>query len=225
MEKQCGKISASMMCADMSKFKETIRIFEKNKIDYLHIDVMDGNFVPNFGIGTDYLRFLRQLTSIPMDIHLMVTQPDEKLEWLDIQPSDMVSIHYESTFNLQRTLDKLNFYDCRVMLAINPATPIYVVEEVHEYIDGVNLLTVNPGFAGQKIIERCIDKTKRLKDYFYERKYKNLLIEVDGNVSNENAFLLRAKGADVFVAGSSSIFHGDIEEMENKILQLKSVIR
>lgn len=224
MKKQAGLISASMMCADLLHLREIIELFERTKIDFLHIDVMDGDFVPNFGLGVDYLRGLRELTSLPMDIHLMVTRPEDKLEWLDIQPQDRVSIHFESTVHVQRTLEKLHRYGCKAMLAINPATPLYSVEEVLEYIDGVTVLTVNPGFAGQKIVHSCINKTQRLKNFLLQSGYSKLEIEVDGNISFENAKILRGLGADIFVAGTSSIFFGKQVDMEENILSLRSVI-
>lgn len=224
MTKPAGKISASMMCADLVHLQDTIHLFEKHRMDYLHIDVMDGDFVPNFGLGVDYLRGLRELTAIPMDLHLMVSRPEDKLEWLGIQPSDCVSIHFESTVHVQRTLEKVRRYGCKVMLAINPATPLYSVEEVLEYIDGVTVLTVNPGFAGQKIVRSCIKKTERLRHFLVASGFPELLIEVDGNISFENAKILRALGADIFVAGTSSVFSGKGEEMEENILHLRSVI-
>ena len=143
------KISASMMCSKLIDLKETIQVFEQEKIDYLHIDIMDGEFVPNFGLGVDYIKGLRELTDIPLDLHLMIKNPEYKLQWLGIKSSDIVSIHYESTYQVQRALDWLQPYGCKRFLAINPATPIYNLEEVLDYIDGINLLTVNPGFAGR----------------------------------------------------------------------------
>ncbi|MGI6747119.1 MAG: ribulose-phosphate 3-epimerase [Anaerovoracaceae bacterium] len=222
---QPGKISASMMCADLINLKETIQIFENNNIDYLHIDVMDGEFVPNFGLGTDYIRGLRNLTDIPLDLHLMVNKPEDKLNWLDIQTADSVSIHFESTVHVQRTLEKVRRFGCKVMLAINPATPLYSVEEVLEYIDGVVVLTVNPGFAGQQIVKSCIKKTEKLRKFLLDTNYSDIVIEVDGNISFENAKLLRDLGADIFVAGTSSIFSDTIEKMEGNILRLREIIK
>ncbi len=219
-----SKISASMMCADLVHLKQTITIFESEKIDYLHIDVMDGEFVPNFGLGTDYIRGLRDLTDIPLDIHLMITSPEYKYKWLGIKSSDMVSIHYESTSQIQRALDRLSEYGCKKFLAINPATPIYVLEEVLDYIDGINLLMVNPGFAGQKIVPSTIKKAERLVKFLRDCGKEDIEIEVDGNITFENAKILRAVGASVFVAGTSSIFKGKLEEYDNNILKLRENI-
>lgn len=220
-----GMISASMMCADLVNLKETLHIFEDEQVDYLHIDVMDGAFVPNFGLGVDYIRSLRELTKIPLDIHLMVRDPEYKLQWIGIQKDDIVSIHYESTFQVQRALDWLDPFGCEKFLAINPATPIYAIEEVLDYIDGVNLLMVNPGFAGQKIVESTLKKAAKLQQFLVEHGKENLIFEADGNITLEHAKQLRAIGADMFVAGTSSVFTGKVEEYRDNIKKLKAVIQ
>ena len=125
-----SQISASMMCSNLVDLQATIDVFEKEKVEYLHIDVMDGEFVPNFGLGVDYIRGLRELTSIPLDLHLMIKDPEYKLPWIGIYKEDIVTIHYESTFQVQRALDYLVPYGCKRFLAINPATPIGQIEEV-----------------------------------------------------------------------------------------------
>lgn len=219
-----AKISASMMCADLVNLRETIRIFEKVGIDYLHIDVMDGEFVPNFGLGSDYIRGLRELTKIPLDIHMMVASPEYKFKWVEIQSTDTVSIHYESTTQIQRALDWLAEFGCRRFLAINPATPIYVLEEVLDYIDGINLLMVNPGFAGQKIVSSTIKKAERLVKFLSDRGKQHIEIEVDGNITFENAKILRNIGANMFVAGTSSVFRGSIDDYSDNIRTLKQFI-
>lgn len=212
------------MCADLVNLRETIRIFEKVGIDYLHIDVMDGEFVPNFGLGSDYIRGLRELTKIPLDIHMMVASPEYKFKWVGIQSTDTVSIHYESTTQIQRTLDWLAEFGCRRFLAINPATPIYVLEEVLDYIDGINLLMVNPGFAGQKIVPSTIKKAERLVKFLSDRGKQHIEIEVDGNITFENAKILRNIGANMFVAGTSSVFRGSIDDYSDNIRTLKQFI-
>lgn len=161
-----SRISASMMCADLSNLTEVIKIFEEEGIDYLHVDVMDGEFVPNFGLGVDYIRGLRNLTNIPLDLHLMIKDPEYKLQWIGIKETDIVSIHYESTYQVQRALDWMKPFNCKRFLAINPATPICMLEEVLDYIDGINLLMVNPGFAGQKIVESTLKKAENNSKIF-----------------------------------------------------------
>lgn len=212
------------MCADLVNLRETIRIFEKVGIDYLHIDVMDGEFVPNFGLGSDYIRGLRELTKIPLDIHMMVASPEYKFKWVGIQSTDTVSIHYESTTQIQRALDWLTEFGCRRFLAINPATPIYVLEEVLDYIDGINLLMVNPGFAGQKIVSSTIKKAERLVKFLSDRGKQHIEIEVDGNITFENAKILRNIGANMFVAGTSSVFRSSIDDYSDNIRTLKQFI-
>lgn len=204
-----GQISASLMCLKLKDLEKDIHILEQEGVEYLHIDVMDGDFVPNFGLGIDYINGIREMTNIPLDFHMMVTKPEDKLEWLKLRPKDHISIHYESTIHVQRTLVKAKAYGCKVFLAINPGTPIYSVEEVLDYIDGITVLTVNPGFAGQRIVKSCIPKVKKLEKFLVETGYPELTIEVDGNISFENGKKLRELGADLFVAGSSSIFNGD----------------
>lgn len=219
-----SKIAASMMCADLINLKETIHIFEQENIEYLHIDVMDGEFVPNFGLGVDYIRGLRDLTSIPLDIHLMVKDPEYKLQWIGIEDTDIVSIHYESTYQVQRVLDWLVPFGCKRFLALSPATPLYVLEEVLDYIDGINLLMVNPGFAGQKIVPSTLEKARKLKAFLIEHGKENIVVEVDGNITPENGNKLRKLGASIFVAGTSSIFHGEIENYNNNIEVFRKAI-
>ena len=194
-----SKIAASMMCADLLNLKDTIKIFENENVEYLHIDVMDGEFVPNFGLGVDYIRGLRELTKIPLDLHLMIKDPEYKLQWIGIKKTDIVSVHYESTYQVQRVLDWLAPFNCKRFLAINPATPIYVLEEVLDYIDGINLLMVNPGFAGQKIVPSTLKKAARIQKFLKERNKDDIIIEVDGNITPENGAKLKKCGASVFV--------------------------
>ncbi len=219
-----GKISASMMCSDLVHLKDTIKVFEEERIDYLHIDVMDGEFVPNFGLGVDYIRGLRELTNIPLDLHLMVLNPEYKLQWLGIQNTDIVSIHYESTYQVQRALDWLKPFGCKCFLAINPATPVYVLEEVLDYIDGINLLMVNPGFAGQSIVPSTIKKAEKLNSFLNSQNKNDITVEVDGNITTHNAHLLKGFGASIFVAGSSSVFSGEVTDLRKNIKNLKQAI-
>lgn len=213
-----------MMCSDLVDLRETIEIFEKNGIERLHIDMMDGNFVPNFGLGVDYIRGLRKLTSIPLDIHLMVKDPEYKLQWIGIQETDIVSIHYESSFQVQRVLDWLKPFGCKRFLAINPATPVSSLEEVFDYIDGINLLMVNPGFAGQKIVPSTIKKAEKVMNLLKSVGREDIIVEVDGNITPENAKILRNIGASMFVAGTSAIFKGDVKEYENNIVSFRKHI-
>lgn len=219
-----GKISASMMCSDLIDLKETLRIFEEEGVEYLHIDMMDGTFVPNFGLGVDYIRGLRKLTDIPLDLHLMIKDPEYKFQWIGIKETDIVSIHYESTFQVQRALDYLEPLGCKRFLAINPATPVSALEEVLEYIDGINLLMVNPGFAGQKIVPSTIRKAQKVIDLLKREGRDDIIVEVDGNITPENGKILRNIGASVFVCGTSAIFKGDVKQYKHNIERFRNCI-
>ena len=124
---------------------------------------MDGNFVTNMGYGTSYVKHMRDVTDIPLDIHLMITNPEYKLEWFDLQPTDIVSIHAESTQDIKGAIEAVKSYGCKCTVAINPITPIDVLEEVYTMADGVNILHVTPGFAGQKAVEGTVEKQGREK--------------------------------------------------------------
>lgn len=220
-----SEISASLMCSDLVDLKETIRIFEEEGIEYLHIDMMDGTFVPNFGLGVDYVRGLRKLTKIPLDLHLMIKDPEFKFSWIGIKSTDTVSIHYESTFQVQRALDYLKPFGCRRFLAINPATPVSSLEEVLDYIDGINLLMVNPGFAGQKIVPSTLRKAQKVVNLLKRERREDIIIEVDGNITPENGKILREIGASMFVAGTSAIFKEGLENFKNNICNFRNAIK
>ena len=201
-----GKISPSIMCIDFKYLLENIKKLEDIGVEYLHFDIMDGSFVPNFTLGPDFMKSVREISNIPFDIHLMIEHPENHLELFDIRPGDLVSIHQESTFHIQRILQKIKDYGAKASVALNPATPIYSVEDVLDDIEVVLIMTVNPGFAGQKLVPASFKKIVRIKKFLIDSGYANIEIEVDGNISCENAKKMRAVGADIFVAGTSSLF-------------------
>lgn len=204
-----SKISPSMMCADLASLPETLAVFADTNIEYLHIDIMDGHFVENLCLGTDFCRQMRKMSSIPLDLHLMITEPEKKLGWFDIQPGELVAVHAESTHHLQKTLSAIRERGAKSMAALNPATPLSVLDYVTDLLDGVLIMTVNPGFAGQRLIPATLDKITDCRRYLDARGRTDVIIEVDGNVSFANAVKMRAAGADLFVAGTSSVFAGD----------------
>jgi ribulose-phosphate 3-epimerase len=210
------------MCADLMELRPHLRELEALGVDYLHVDVMDGVFVPNYALGADFVHQLHAETTIPLDVHLMVDSPEGKLAYLRFQPGDLVSIHLEATPHLQRALARLRAMGTSPMVAINPATSIYLLEDVLPDLDGVLVMAVNPGFAGQAVVPQVIDKIARLRAWLNEKGYPNVHIEVDGNVSFDNASLMRHAGADIFVCGSSSIYaKGDT--IKNNLERLREV--
>ena len=205
------------MCASLCDTENTLRIFEENSVEYLHIDIMDGSFVPNFTLGTDYCREMKRLCNIPLDIHLMIDRPEEKLDWFPIGVGDIVSIHTESTAHLHKALSVIKECGAMAFAAINPGTPISSIEAVADICDGFLVMTVNPGFAGQKMIPSTLTKITKLRGLYPEKH-----IEVDGNVSFENAVKMKSAGANIFVGGTSSIFSrdGDINSNIKKMRAL-----
>lgn len=194
------------MCSDLYNVNEDIKLLEKENIDYLHIDIMDGHFVNNLGLGIDFIKNLKKHTNIPFDYHLMVENPNKIIPMLEVQSTDIVSIHFESTYHIQETIDLIKSYHCKLFLALNPSTPVLILETIYPYIDGINFMTVTPGFSGQNIVQTSFDKFKRLKFFLTRLEKQGLLIEVDGNMNFKNASIFAKLGADIFVAGTSSIF-------------------
>ena len=203
------KISPSIMCASFFELEKTIADFEESGIELIHVDIMDGSFVPNFTLGTDFIKQLKKRTSIPLDIHLMIDSPESKLEWFDFGENDYVSVHCESTKHLHKVLSAIKARGAKAMAAINPATPLYALDSVYDDIDAVLVMTVNPGFAGQKLIPSTLKKIRELRKKLDSQGLNHIEIEVDGNVSFENAKLMNEAGANIFVAGTSSVFCKD----------------
>ena len=200
------QISPSLMCADLLNLGAELKLLEKAGIEYLHIDIMDGVYVPNYTLGTDFVKRVKAATSIPLDIHMMVENPGSKLDWFEFGEGDYVCLHIESEPHIQRSLAAIKSRGAKPMVALNPGTPITAIEELLDVIDGVLIMTVNPGFAGQKLVPSTLSKITRMREYLDGHGYTDIEIEVDGNVSFENAKLMTEAGADIFVAGTSSIY-------------------
>ena len=212
-----------MMCADIFSLGETLKTFEKNGISYLHIDIMDGEFVPNFTLGTDYCRLMKKATTIPLDIHLMINDPEKKLSWFDFGEGDMVSVHSESTKHPYLALQMIRERGAKAFLAINPGTAASVILPMLSVMDGVLVMTVNPGFAGQKLAESTLAKISEVRALAEAAGKTDLLIETDGNVSFENAIRMSRAGADIFVAGTSAVFRKDMT-LEEGLAKLQECV-
>ena len=218
-------LSPSMMC--VNEWQEPARVIEaleQGGIEMLHADAMDGHFVQNLMMGTDSIKHLRGASKIPLDIHQMIENPENKLGWFGISEGEYVSIHQESTKHLQRALAAVRDFGAHPSVALNPATPLCMIENVLCDVDMVLLMTVNPGFAGQKLVPQTLEKITRLRKMLDQAGRPDVLIQVDGNVSWENAVKMRAAGADVFVCGTSSIFGKGATIAEN-IARFREILK
>ena len=202
-------LSASLMCADLTNLAESIRKLEDAGIDYLHIDIMDGSFVPNITLGFDLINAIKEITDIPLDIHMMVEKPSRFIGRMKLGENDIVCVHYESDIHIHRTLTEIRALGCKAGIAINPQTPPESLEFLADSIDMALVMTVNPGFAGQKIFEGADRKTAKMRRLLNEWGHADIPIEVDGNISPANGRMLCKNGADIFVLGTSSLFIKD----------------
>ena len=194
-------IAPSMLASDFGKLEEEILMVNNSKADWFHIDVMDGVFVPNISFGTPILNVLKKCAKKPLDVHLMIVNPDNYLEKFAELGSSVLTVHAEACTHLHRTVQKIKSLKMKAGVAINPHTPISSLESIINEIDLVCVMSVNPGFGGQSFIENTYQKVDDLKSLI-NKKNSKALIEIDGGVTSKNAKKLVEKGADVLVAGS-----------------------
>jgi ribulose-phosphate 3-epimerase len=197
------------MCADPLCLRDDLDILINPAVAWFHCDVMDGHFVPNLMLSAELINAIKAAYAVPLDIHLMVEKPEAMLAWFPIGPGDMVSVHYESTPHALRALDMIRERGAKPALALNPATPLECCYELLADIDALLLMTVNPGYAGQRMVKNALDKITRARAMLDERGYCHIPIEVDGNCSLQNIPLMEEAGANIFVAGSSSVFSAE----------------
>ena len=202
-------LSASLMCADLTNLIASVKELEKAGIDYLHIDIMDGSFVPNITLGFDLVNAIKKVTDIPLDIHMMVNEPSKFIDRMNLSENDILCIHYESEIHIHRTLEMIKKKGCKAGLAINPQTPVENIKHLTDYIDMLLVMTVSPGFAGQKIFMGAEKKVKEARKLLEEWNCPDTLIEVDGNISLPKGRKLSQCGADIFVLGTSALFLKD----------------
>lgn len=194
-------IAPSVLAADFAELGKAVDLINASTADWVHCDIMDGHFVPNLSFGLPVLKAIHQRSSKPLDVHLMIANPDRYLEAFRDAGAEVLTVHWEACPHLHRTVTRIRALGMRPGVAINPHTPVHFLDAILPEVDLVNLMSVNPGFAGQSFIEASLQKTRHLSKMIDERGTKTL-IEIDGGVSDDNAQDLVLAGADVLVAGS-----------------------
>jgi len=216
------EIAPSILSANFSCLGEEIRAVERGGADVLHVDVMDGHFVPNITVGLPVVKSLAGFTRLPIDAHLMITDPGIYAPQFVEAGAQMVSVHVEADANLHRTLTAIRAGGAQAGVVLNPATPVSAIEEALQFVDYVLVMSVNPGFGGQKFIPQSIDKVKRLRQLIIERQL-NVRIEIDGGIDRTNIETVVAAGAEIIVAGSAIFATPDAEaavkELRNATVQ------
>jgi ribulose-phosphate 3-epimerase len=201
-------IAPSILSADFSRLGEEIKAVETAGADWIHVDVMDGHFVPNITMGPLVVRAVREVTSQPIDVHLMIEHPDRYIQDFAVAGADLISVHVEACIHLNRTLQMIREAGARVGAVLNPATPLCALEWSLELLDFVLIMSVNPGFGGQDFIESTLEKISALRSIIDGKKLSTL-IQVDGGINNQTLQAVSSAGADVFVAGSAIFSTGD----------------
>jgi ribulose-phosphate 3-epimerase len=203
-------IAPSILSADFARLGEQVCAAERGGADLIHVDVMDGHFVPNITIGPLVVRSVRGVTELPLDCHLMISDPDRYIAEFARAGANLISVHLEAAIHLHRTVTAIRELGCRPGVAINPSTPVSALEEILPFVDYVLVMSVNPGFGGQSFINSALDKVSRLRDMIETRGLK-VHIEVDGGIDLSNVAQLVRRGAEWIVAGSAIFGRGDPE--------------
>ncbi len=213
------KLAPSILSADMGNLERDIKAIVDAGTQYIHVDVMDGMFVPNISFGFPILKAVRKMTDRVLDVHLMIEDPDRYVEEFYKAGADIIVVHAEACTHLHRTIQHIKQLGAKAGVSLNPGTPLSAIDYVLEDLDLVLIMSVNPGFGGQKFIPSSLRKIKELRTMLDERGLDHIELEVDGGVTLDNLHLVKEAGADVFVAGSA-VFNGDAAENVKKFLEL-----
>jgi len=211
-------IAPSILSANFQKLGDEISAVEAAGADWIHIDVMDGHFVPNISMGPFVVKAVKKTTKLPLDVHLMITHPDQFIPEFIQNGADSISVHVEACVHMNRTVDLIKSSGCRAGVVLNPATPLSDLEFILEYVDFVLIMSVNPGFGGQSFIKNSLDKVRLLKEMITARGLSTL-IQIDGGVNEDNIKQIADAGADVFVAGSAIFGQKDYKKIISALKQ------
>ena len=215
------KIAPSILSADFSNLAKQIKEVENGGADIIHCDIMDGKFVPNITFGPVVVKAVRRITKLPIDVHLMIKDPDNFIEDFVDAGADYISVHQEEVIHLHRTIARIKELGAKAGVVLNPGTPVNTLLDIVEYVDFILVMSVNPGFGGQKFIESCLRKIEELKK-IREDKNLDFEIEIDGGVSSSNIKKISNAGCDIFVAGSSIFGEDDISGASAELKNLVS---
>lgn len=214
-----NKLAPSILSADFSRLGEDIMLVAEGGADYIHIDVMDGHFVPNITIGPDVVKSLRKVTDLTFDVHLMIENPDDYIEDFYNAGADIITVHQESCIHLHRTIQKIKSFGLKAGVSINPATPVCLLKDIIRDVDMVLIMSVNPGFGGQSLIKNTKYKFEELNQMIKDYNLK-IDVEIDGGVTANNLEEVLSWGANVVVAGSAIYKAKDVVAETRKFKQI-----
>ena len=214
-----GKLAPSILSADFSRLGEQVELISKAGADYVHVDVMDGHFVPNISFGAPVMKSLNKWETSPYDVHLMIENPDQYIADFVTDKTEFIVVHQEACRHLHRTIQNIKSHGVKAGVSINPATPVSTLECILGDVDLVLVMSVNPGFGGQKFIPETLEKIKQLDALRKENDY-SYVIEIDGGISLDNVQMVKAAGCDIFVAGSAVFGAEDISKRVQDFLTI-----
>lgn len=217
------QIAASLICSDPLNLQNDIEQLKIGRADLIHFDVMDGHFVPRYGLYPEILSYLKKITNIPVDVHMMVSNPEDYIDTYLAAGADYYNVHVEATPHLHRVIKKVNDSGMKAGVALNPSTPLSSLDWVINDIKMVVLMAINPGIVGHKLIPNMLNKISALKKYAADRGNPDILIEIDGGVTFDSAIPMRDAGANVLVCGTGTIYRPHEDSISNKINSLRTI--